>query len=83
MPRVNTSCSKSLEREKASETILYLLGLNTVDYWIHKWGEEEIDIAHDNMNCLWHVFPKSMNEGQPSHSDVENQNTADVGDTCI
>lgn len=54
------------------DTILYLLCLNTIDYWLHKWREEEVDIAHDNKNYMWRIFPKLMNEGQPSHSDIEN-----------
>lgn len=61
-----------MKREKTIDTILYLLGLNTIDYWIHKWGEEEVNIAHDNINYTWHILPKSMNESQPSHSDIKN-----------
>lgn len=72
-----------MEREKAIDTILDLLGLNTIDYWIHKWGEEKVDIAHDDMNYMWHIFPKSMNEGQPSHSDIKNQDTANMGNTSV
>lgn len=72
-----------MQREKAIDAIPYLLGLNTIDDWIHKWGEEEVNIAHDNMNYMWHIFPKSMNKGQPSNSDIKNQNTANMGDTSV
>ena len=61
-----------MEREKVIDTILYLLCLNIIDYWLHKWREEEVDIAHDNKSYMWRIFPKLMNEGQPSHSDIEN-----------
>lgn len=72
-----------MEREKTIDTILDLLGLNTIDYWIHKRGEEKVDITHDDMNYMWHIFPKSMNEGQPSHSDIKNQYTANMRNTGV
>lgn len=72
-----------MEREKTIDTILYLLGLNTIDYWIRKWREEEVDIAHDNMNYMWHIFTKSMYESQSYNSDIKNQNTANMRHTSI
>lgn len=44
-----------MEREKVIDTILYLLCLNIIDYWLHKWREEEVYIAHDNKNYMWHI----------------------------
>lgn len=62
-PQSHQLGSNSVKRQKATDAILYLLGLNTIDYWIYKWEEDKVDIAHDNVNYMWNIFSKSVNEG--------------------
>ena len=32
---------------------------------------------------MWHMRPKPVDESQANHSDVRDQDTADMGDTCV
>ena len=61
---------------------LNLLGLDAVYKRIHKW-KEKVDIAHGNMDHMLHMHPKPVDESQANHSDVKDQGTADMGDTCV
>ena len=62
---------------------LNLLGLDAVYKRIHQWRKEKVDIAHGNMDHMWHMHPKPVDESQANHSDVKDQGTANMGDTRI
>lgn len=54
-----------------------------IDDRIHKRGEKKVYVAHCDVDHLRSMFTKSMDKCQTNYSDIENQDTADVGDTRV
>lgn len=78
-----TSGSNSPGSKKAKNASLDLLGLGAVDGRVHQGREQQVDITHDEVDNLWDLLPKPMDQRQPSHGDIENQDTADMRDTGV
>ena len=70
-------------RKQTNNASLNLLGLDAVYKGIHEWRKEKLDIAHGNVDHMWYMHPKPVDESQANHSDVRDQDTADMGDTCV
>ena len=60
-----------------------LLGLDAVYQRIHERRKEKGGVAHGNVDYVWHMGPKPVHESQANHSDVKDQDTADMGDACV
>lgn len=60
-----------------------MLGFNAIDDRVHKRGEKKVDVAHCNVDHMRSMLSKPMNKCQTNHSDVEDQDATDMGNTCV
>lgn len=74
----NKDSSPTVFGQQTENTPLNLLGLDAVNDGVHKWRKEKVDIAHGNVHHMGCMLSKPVNEGQANHSDVKDQDTANV-----
>ena len=60
-----------------------MLGFDTVDDGVHQGWEDDIDVAHEDMDHRREVFPKTMHHSQTDYWDIENHDSTDMGDTGL
>lgn len=74
---------RTRQGEQAKQTTLNLFGLNAIDDRVHKRGEKKVDVAHCDVDDMRNILSKPVNKRQTNHSDIEDQDATDVGDTCV
>lgn len=62
---------------------LYLTGLDAIDNWVEHRRHQQVDTAHDDMNQMWGLLPKAVNDGHFQHGDVDQQHSTGMGDTGV
>jgi hypothetical protein len=60
-----------------------MFGFNAIDNRVHERWKKEVDVAHCDMDHMRSMLSKPMNKCQTNHSDIEDQDATDMGDTCI
>ena len=65
------------------DSLADLFRLYTVNYGVHHWRCQQVNIGHDNMYYRGGMLSKSMGHRYPNHGHIEDQNSKHVGQTVI
>ena len=60
-----------------------LLGLCTIDKWIEKWRDQQVNARNENMDKSGDVRTKPMCKEREEGKDVELEEDTDVSDTSV
>lgn len=66
--------------ENFQHSLVYLLGLHTVDDGVHYRRDQKVGIGNQSMYIRWGSSPKSVNKGQADQWNVEHSHSPNMGD---